>query len=120
MRKSDCPVCGQLAIGLNRRFNEYTCGHHYWKYSEGRVVVLPPIGETRAMITDFELQKGDGIAVEIIGGDDENGFWLVADEDDLVKMVQIAFDCKAFTVNHLIDALRAACEQAPGGGVGEG
>lgn len=72
------------------------------------------------MITDFELQKGDGIAVEIIpkgcealiGGDDENGFWLVADEDDLVKMIQIAFDCKAFTINHLIDALRAACEQA--------
>lgn len=69
------------------------------------------------MITDFELQKGDGISVEILGGDDVNGFWLVADEDDLVKMVRIAFDCPKFTINHLIDGLMAACEQAPGGGV---
>jgi hypothetical protein len=65
------------------------------------------------VITEFELQKGDGIAVEIIGGDDENGFWLAIDEDTLVEMVQIAFDCPKFTVNHLIDALRAACGESP-------
>lgn len=41
----NCPVCGQPAISRNRYFDERTCGYHYWKYSEGRVVVLPPLGK---------------------------------------------------------------------------
>ena len=59
------------------------------------------------MITEFELQKGDGISVEIVGqGDDE--MWLCIDEDDLVKMIQIAWDAPQFTINDLIDALLAS------------
>lgn len=62
------------------------------------------------MITEFELQKGDGIAVDIVPANDDDDFWIIADEDDLVKMIQIAFDCPTFTINHLIDGLRVACE----------
>lgn len=59
-------------------------------------------------MTGVDLQKGDGISVEIVGtGNDE--LWLAVDEDELIKMIRIAFDCPEFSINHLIDALRAAC-----------
>lgn len=57
------------------------------------------------MITEFELQKGDGISVEIVGKEAEE-LWLIIDEDTLVKMIQIAFDAPGFTLAELIDALR--------------
>lgn len=64
------------------------------------------------MITDFELQTGEGTNVEIIGtGDDE--LHLIIDEDTLVDMIRMAFSCPKFTVDHLIDALRAACPDGP-------
>jgi hypothetical protein len=45
MKKELCPVCGKPAIGRSRAFNEFNCGYHYWKYSEGKIVILPPIGD---------------------------------------------------------------------------
>ena len=63
------------------------------------------------MITEFELQSGEGTNVEIIGGDNDE-FWLIVDEDDLTKMIQLAFDAPEFTLNELIDALRAAQRRA--------
>lgn len=65
------------------------------------------------MITDFDLQKGDGIAVDIIGAKEEDELWLVVDEDKLVEMIRIAFDCPKFTINDLIDALQAAETRQP-------
>ena len=57
------------------------------------------------MITEFQLQTGEGTNVEIITLGDEN-FWLIIDEDTLVKMIQIAFDVPGFTLAELIDAVR--------------
>lgn len=62
---------------------------------------------------EFELQSGDGTNVEIfVQGLDENHL-LIVDEDQLVEMIRLAFSCPAFTINHLIDALRAACPKGP-------
>jgi hypothetical protein len=75
-----------------------------------REIIQPK--KRRIMITDFELQTGEGTNVEIIGtGDDE--LHLIIDEDTLVDMIRMAFSCPKFTVDHLIDALRAACPQGP-------
>lgn len=63
------------------------------------------------MIQDFELQKGDGIAVDLIGWTETEDCWLVVDEEELVKMIQIAFGCEKFTINHLLDVLQKLCEE---------
>lgn len=62
------------------------------------------------MITEFALQTGEGTNVEIIDADysGSDELWLIVDEDRLVEMIRMAFDCPEFTINHLIDALRAA------------
>lgn len=57
------------------------------------------------MITDFELQTGEGTNVEIIGKKADE-LWLIIDEDTLVKMIQIAFDVPGFTLAELVDAVR--------------
>jgi hypothetical protein len=60
------------------------------------------------MITEFSLQTGELTTVEIIGaGKDE--LWLIIEEKDLVKMIQMAFRCPEFKIDHLLDALQAAC-----------
>lgn len=56
------------------------------------------------LITDYDLQPGEGTNIEIIGVD-EDPLWLVIDEDALVQMIQMAFDAPEFTIDHLIEAL---------------
>lgn len=59
------------------------------------------------MITEFELQTGEGTNVEIIGGDNDE-MWLIIDEAHMLKMIQMAFDVPEFTLEHLRYALRQA------------
>lgn len=37
-----CPVCGRTAILRFIRI-EVTCGYHWWKWDEGKQIVLPPL-----------------------------------------------------------------------------
>lgn len=62
---------------------------------------------------NFELQSGEGTNVEIFSASDWDDTCFIIDEDTLVRMIQLAFGCKKFTINHLIDALRIACEDGP-------
>jgi hypothetical protein len=61
------------------------------------------------VITEFQLQNGEGTNCEIIG-QQEDELWLIIDQETLVKMIQMAFDAPGFTIDHLIDALRASEE----------